>query len=101
MAPRLVMVSGGARGLGAALVRRCLEDGYRVSVGARSPDAVVEAFGDRVTAHRFDADDPATAQSWVDATVAQMGAPDALINNAGILRMVTFEKGDEDDLDAM
>jgi NAD(P)-dependent dehydrogenase (short-subunit alcohol dehydrogenase family) len=101
MEPRLVMVSGGARGLGASLVQRCLADGYRVSVGARNPDAVQEAFGDSVTAHRFDADDPGTAQSWVDATLAQMGAPDALINNAGILRMVTFETGDEDDLDAM
>ena len=103
MSSRLVMVSGGARGLGAALVQRCLDDGYRVSVGARRVDAVHAAFGntDQLTAHRFDADDPSTAQSWVDATVAQMGAPDALINNAGILRMVTFADGDEDDLDAL
>lgn len=105
MEPRLVMISGGARGLGAALVARCLADGHRVSVGARRPDAVAEAFPDadtdRLTAHCFDADDPATAQAWVDATVASMGPPDALINNAGILKVVDFTKGDEDDLDAM
>ncbi len=101
MTPRLVMVSGGARGLGAAIVRRCLADGHAVSVGARDPAAVRAAFGKAVTAHRFDADDPGSAQSWVDATVAQSGAPDALINNAGILRMVDFTRGEEDDLDAL
>lgn len=103
MDPRLVMISGGARGLGAAIVRRCLDDGHRVSVGARTPDAVRDAFadaaGERLTAHRFDADDPGTAEDWVAATVTQMGAPDALINNAGILKMVDFTRGCEDDLD--
>ena len=103
MQPRLVMVSGGARGLGAAIVQRCLDDGYRVSVGARDPDAVRAAFaeGERLRAFHFDADTPDTAETWVADTVAEMGPPDALINNAGILRMVTFEAGNEDDLDAM
>ena len=103
MEPRTVMVSGGARGLGAAIVRRCLADGHRVSVGARRPGAVAEAFpgaGDRLTTHRFDADDPGSAAAWVAAT-AEAGAPDALVNNAGILRMVDFERGTEADLDAL
>ncbi|SOH94874.1 NADP-dependent 3-hydroxy acid dehydrogenase YdfG [Monaibacterium marinum] len=103
MTPRLVMVSGGARGLGAAIVRRCLADGHRVSVGARNVQAVRDAFADvpaeRLCAFRFDADDVDSAQDWVDQTVAQMGAPDALINNAGILRMVDFTRGEESDLD--
>jgi NAD(P)-dependent dehydrogenase (short-subunit alcohol dehydrogenase family) len=103
--PRVVMVSGGARGLGAAIVRRCLQDGHRVSVGVRRPEAVAEAFPDCtdaiLTSHRYDADAPETAESWVAATVAAMGPPDTLINNAGILRIVDFERGTEDDLDAM
>jgi NAD(P)-dependent dehydrogenase (short-subunit alcohol dehydrogenase family) len=37
----------------------------------------------------------------VDATVARYGRIDALINNAGILRIVDFEKGTEGDLDEM
>lgn len=101
--PRIVMVSGGARGLGAAIVRRCLDDGHRVSVGVRRPDAVSEAFPDaapdRLSAHRFDADAPETAEAWVAETVAALGPPDALVNNAGILKMVDFTRGDEDDLD--
>lgn len=100
---RTVMISGGARGLGAAITARCLADGHRVSVGLRQPERLAEAFPDadpdQLQAHRFDADAPETAQQWVDATAQQMGAPDALINNAGILRMVDFHRGTEQDLD--
>ncbi|MBV7397299.1 SDR family NAD(P)-dependent oxidoreductase [Mameliella sediminis] len=100
---RIVMISGGARGLGAAITARCLADGHRVSVGLRQPEKLAQAFPDadpdQLQAHRFDADAPETAQAWVDATVAQMGAPDALINNAGILKMVDFTRGTEADLD--
>lgn len=99
------MVSGGARGVGAAIVRRCLEDGHAVSVGARQPEAVDEAFQGvdpkHLCAHRFDADKPETAEAWVTETVSALGPPDALVNNAGILKMVDFASGEETDLDAM
>ncbi|KAA9008801.1 SDR family NAD(P)-dependent oxidoreductase [Histidinibacterium aquaticum] len=105
MEPRLVLVSGGARGLGAGIVRRCLADGHRVSVGARNPEAVRAAFSDipedRLHAYRYDADEAGTASEWVEATARDMGPPDALVNNAGILRMVDFTRGDESDLDAL
>ncbi|MEO1226916.1 MAG: SDR family NAD(P)-dependent oxidoreductase [Pseudomonadota bacterium] len=101
--PRIVMVSGGARGLGAAIVRRCLDDGHKVSVGARDKGAIAKAFADiapeKLSAHCFDADIPETAEQWVAETVATLGPPDALVNNAGILKMVDFTRGDEDDLD--
>ena len=100
---RLVMISGGARGLGAAITARCLADGHRVSVGLRQPERLAQAFPDadpaQLRGFRFDAHEPATAQAWVDTTVAEMGAPDALINNAGILKMVDFSRGTEADLD--
>ncbi len=102
---RVVMVSGGARGLGAAIVRRCLAEGHAVSVGVRRPETVAEAFADCTdaipTGYRYDADVPETARSWVEATVRDLGPPDTLINNAGILKIVDFERGTEDDLDAM
>jgi NAD(P)-dependent dehydrogenase (short-subunit alcohol dehydrogenase family) len=103
--PRIVMVSGGGRGLGAAIVRRALADGHTVSIGARSPDKVHEVFSDvdpaRLSVHHFDAEQPGTADAWVEATVDAHGSLDALINNAGILRMVDFTRGDFDDLDAL
>ncbi len=99
------MVSGAGRGVGAAIADRLLADGWAVSAGVRDPDKVRARFAgqpdDRVMVARFDADDPPTAQAWVDETVARFGRLDALVNNAGILRMVDFAQGDEADLDAM
>lgn len=100
---RVVMISGGRRGLGAAIARRLLDDGWRVSLGLRDPSRS-DGFGappDRLLAGRFDAEDPETAQRWTDATLDAFGRLDAVVNNAGILRMVTFDEGTEDDLDAL
>lgn len=101
---KVVMVSGGGRGLGAAITKELIDQGWTVSLGLRDlrqADAFGDAAGDTVSAHHFDATDVASASAWVDATVAQHGQLDALVNNAGILRMVDFEQGDEDDLDAL
>jgi NAD(P)-dependent dehydrogenase (short-subunit alcohol dehydrogenase family) len=43
--------------------------------------------------------DPASAPAWVAATAERFGRIDALINNAGVLRVVDFETGDEVALD--
>ncbi len=94
------MVSGGGRGLGAAITQKLLDEGWTVSLGLRNR-AQADVFYGAVSAQAFDANDAATAQSWVDATIAQHGQIDALVNNAGIMNMVDFEKGTEDDLDAM
>ena len=96
---RVALVSGGGRGLGAAITTRLLADGWTVSVGARDPAAVPAAAN--ATAHHFDADIPETAASWVEEAAATHGRIDALVNNAGILRMVDFERGSEVDLDDM
>ncbi|MEM7025749.1 MAG: SDR family NAD(P)-dependent oxidoreductase [Pseudomonadota bacterium] len=102
---RVALVSGGGRGLGAAIVDRLLADGWAVSIGARQPHAAAERCnppsGDRLHTARFDADDPSTAAAWVQHAADHYGQIDALINNAGILRMVTLETGSEEDLDAM
>lgn len=99
---RVAMVSGGGRGLGAAITRRLLADGWHVCLGLRDLSQA-EAFGagNRIHAHPFDAMDATSAAPWVDAAVARFGRLDALINNAGILRMVDFERGDLGDLDEL
>ncbi|MBO6758501.1 MAG: SDR family NAD(P)-dependent oxidoreductase [Roseibium sp.] len=97
---KVVMISGGGRGLGAAITRKLLEDGWTVSLGLRDLSQAAALSG-AVSAHPFDASDPATAPAWVEAALAEHGRIDALVNNAGILRMVDFEQGDEDDLDAL
>lgn len=98
---RVAMVSGAGRGLGAAIARRLHADGWTLSLGLRDPSRLPEdlAPGDRLMAHRFDATLPETALPWVEATAVRFGRLDALVNNAGILRMVDFERGEESDLD--
>ena len=95
---KVVMVSGGGRGLGAAITQALIDADWTVSLGLRDLSQA-DAFDGAVSAHPFDAIDPASAPAWVDATVARHGQLDAIVNNAGILRMVDFDQGTEDDLD--
>jgi NAD(P)-dependent dehydrogenase (short-subunit alcohol dehydrogenase family) len=98
---RVAMVSGAGRGLGAAIADTLLEGGWTLSLGLRDTSQAerFDVAADRLLVTRFDATDPASADAWVDATVAQFGRIDALVNNAGILRMVDFSQGTEADLD--
>lgn len=96
------MISGGGRGLGAAITTRLLAEGWSVSLGLRDQAQAAQfAPADRVFAAAFDAQDPASAGLWVEATFQKFGRIDALVNNAGILRMVDFNQGSEADLDAL
>ena len=102
---RVVMVSGGARGIGKAIVNRLLDDGYRVSIGVRDVAQARGTFAerprDRLVCSAFDARDAQSADAWVNATADRFGQIDALVNNAGIWRQVNFDTGDDADLDAM
>lgn len=98
---RVVMISGASRGIGRAIARRLGGEGYRLSLGVRDPGGFdLDGFDPGATlVHRFEAAAPEAASAWVDATVARFGRLDALINNAGILRQLDFETGDESVLD--
>jgi NAD(P)-dependent dehydrogenase (short-subunit alcohol dehydrogenase family) len=100
-ADRVVMISGASRGIGLAIARRLAGEGYRLSLGVRLSTRFDAAGFDpeRILVHRFDALEPASATDWVAATAARFGRIDALINNAGILRAIDFETGDEAVLD--
>jgi NAD(P)-dependent dehydrogenase (short-subunit alcohol dehydrogenase family) len=96
---RVILISGASRGIGAAIARRLHADGYTLSLGARDPKMASDALGAhdqaRVMTARFDALDADSASQWIAATVERFGRIDGLINNAGILRMVRFDEGDE------
>jgi NAD(P)-dependent dehydrogenase (short-subunit alcohol dehydrogenase family) len=99
---RVVAISGASRGLGAAIAQRLHGEGYTLACGVRDPAALRRKLGDdRISCHGYDAAEPATADAWIDAVVAQHGRLDALINNAGILRRVTWEEGGEAELDEL
>jgi NAD(P)-dependent dehydrogenase (short-subunit alcohol dehydrogenase family) len=100
---RVVMISGANRGIGRAMAVGLLAKGYRLSLGARRPEALAditgEGAGERVLAVAYDALDHASAAAWVDATLARFGRIDALINNAGALRHATIEDGRDEDFE--
>lgn len=100
---RVAMVSGASRGIGEAIAKKLLAEGYRLSLGVRDVPATRKIFGgadtDNLLIERFDALEAATAKGWVSKTIEHFGSIHALVNNAGIWRQVNFEAGDEEELD--
>src|SRR5439155_22248419 len=85
---RVAIVTGGGRGLGRAMARGLARAGCKVVVTAAREkteiDEVASEFNDsRVLALTADVTQPEDCQRVVDATVAQFGRLDVLVNNAG------------------
>jgi NAD(P)-dependent dehydrogenase (short-subunit alcohol dehydrogenase family) len=87
---RVAIVTGASSGLGAVFARALAEAGADVALGARREDRLagtreaVEAAGRRAVTVRTDVASPEDCQALVDATVAEFGRVDVLVNNAGI-----------------
>jgi NAD(P)-dependent dehydrogenase (short-subunit alcohol dehydrogenase family) len=86
---KVVLITGGTDGLGAALADRLVEEGSRVAVCGRDPDRLAatekrlrDAGGDAL-AVRADVTHLADLERFVDAAVARWGRLDGLVNNAG------------------
>lgn len=88
---KVALVTGGARGVGQAVVRELFATGYRVAFSylnneARACDLVRELDPQHVMAVRADAADPASATMLVERVLERFGQLDALVNNAGVVR---------------
>jgi 3-oxoacyl-[acyl-carrier protein] reductase len=87
---KVVLVSGGSRGLGQAIVSHCLERGYAVATFSRSATPFVEGLTSsdpenaRFLWRNVDATNPEALKAFVGEVVARFGRLDALVNNAGI-----------------
>lgn len=90
-AGKVALVTGGSRGIGAAIAKRLAADGADVVITySSSPDAAqkivadIKALGRKAEAIKADASDAAQAVTAVQQTVQRFGKLDILINNAGV-----------------
>lgn len=90
----VLVVTGGTRGIGAAVTRAAHARGYAVCAGYASDDAAAERLRAElpgVVAVRADVADPTSVTALFDAAEAAFGAVTALVNNAGVTgRLGTF-----------
>jgi 3-oxoacyl-[acyl-carrier protein] reductase len=89
MAGKAAIVTGASRGIGLGIAARLVEEGARVCLTARKPEALEEAVAalggpDHAIAVAGRADDPAHREDAVRRTVEAFGSLDLLVNNAGI-----------------
>lgn len=87
----VALVTGGSRGIGAAIARRLAADGFAVlikyRVDAQAADAVVAAIrarGGRAASVRADVGDPEQVRDLFDAALEHFGRTDRLVSNAGV-----------------
>jgi 3-oxoacyl-[acyl-carrier protein] reductase len=103
---KVALVTGGSRGIGAAIARKLATDGAAVALTyasaadkARAVALEIEAGGGRVAVIQADHADPAAPRVTVEQTVKALGRLDILVNNAGIFAGGPLEEATVEELD--
>lgn len=108
LAGKRALVTGGSRGIGAAIARALAENGANVALTYQSTGdraqavvAAVEELGQKGIAIQADSADPTSIKRAVDEAVTGLGGLDILVNNAGIARYSLIADFAVEDIDAL
>ena len=108
LANKVALVTGGSRGIGAAIAKRLAQDGASVAItyakDANAAAAVVKAIeggGGKAIAIQANATDTKAVSDAVEKTVAALGGLDVLVNNAGTAFPKPFEETTLDEIKLM
>lgn len=106
LAGKRALVTGAARGIGAAIALKLAEDGADVAItyerSAEKAEAIaaeIRVMGRNAIAIQADAASPEAAKAAVERTAADLGGLDILVNNAGVLFAGEFSSQPLDEID--